>query len=58
MFVLAGQFQRLAQMRGIFIAIKARLVRGDLEQHTTRRAEIDCMEIIAVNDRRDLIASV
>ena len=55
MLVLAGQLQRLAQMRAILVAVKAGLVGGNLEQHTAGRAKIDRIEIVAIDHRRHLI---
>ena len=58
MRVLGRQLQRLAEMRGVLVAVEARLVGGDLEQHAARRAEIDRPEIVAVDHRRHLVAGV
>ena len=58
MRVLLRQLQRLAEMRGVLVAVEAGLVGGDLEQHAARRAEIDRPEIVAVDDRRHLVAGV
>src|SRR5690625_2977964 len=54
MRVLRRQFQRLTQMRQILVTLETGLIRGDLEQHTARRTEIDRPEIVPVDDRRDL----
>src|SRR6478736_1572191 len=56
--MLLWQLQRLAQMSSILVAVEARLVGGDFEQYTTRRAEIDRPEIVAVDYRRDVITRV
>ena len=58
MLMLRRQLQRLAQMRGVLVAVETGLVGRDLEQHAAGRAEIDRPEIVAIDDRRDLVASV
>src|SRR5207253_219780 len=58
MFVLPRQFQRLAQMRTVLVAIKARLIGRDLEQHAAGRAEIHREEIVAVDHWRQLITGI
>ena len=56
--VSARQLQCFSEMRGVFIAIEARLVGRDFEQDTAWCAKIDRPEIIAVDDRGYLIPSV
>lgn len=56
--MLAGQFQRRAQMIGWFIAIKARLIGRYFEQDAARCAELDRPKVVAINDWGDLIAGV
>src|SRR6056297_3406838 len=46
--VLRRQLERLAQMRSVLVAVEARFVRRDLEQHPARRAEVDRPEIVPV----------
>ncbi|MNI34839.1 hypothetical protein D3C73_888410 [compost metagenome] len=45
-------------MRGILVTVEARLVRGNLEQHAARRAEVDRPEIVAIDHRGYLIAGI
>jgi hypothetical protein len=48
--VSGWQLECFAEMRRVFVAVEARLVRGNLEQNATRRAEVDRPEIVAVDD--------
>src|SRR5690349_18872193 len=46
------QRQALTQVRWILVGGEAGAVRGDLEEHTARLAEVDRVEVEAVNHRR------
>lgn len=56
--VLSWQFECLAEMGSVFVAIETRLVGRDFKQDTTRRAKIDRPEVIAIDHRSDRIACV
>ena len=56
--MLARQFQRLSQMGGVFVAVKAGFVRGDFKQDTAGGAEIDRPEVIPVDHWGHLMAGV
>src|SRR5271166_967763 len=43
-------------MRRILVPIETWLTGRDLEQHAARSAKVNCPEIVAIDDRRDLIA--
>src|SRR4051794_10117904 len=58
MLMLPGQLQRLTKVRRILVAVEARLVGGDLEQHATRRPEIDREEVVAIDHRSELVSSI
>ena len=58
MLMLFWQTQLLAEMFERLVARETRLVGRYLEQYSARRAEIDRPEIVAVNDRRDLVARI
>ena len=57
-FVLLRYPQHLSEMRRILIPIEAGLVGRDFEQDAAGCPEVNCPEIVPVDDRRDLITGV
>src|SRR3954452_21585577 len=53
MLVLARQAQLLAEMLRLLVDSEAWRRRGDLEQDPVRLAEVDRVEVVAVDHRRD-----
>src|SRR3954452_419171 len=58
MLVLARQAQLLAEMHRVLVDSEAWRRRGDLEQDPLRLAEVDRVEVVAVDYRRDAHAAL